>query len=82
MREDLHAPGRRPILAGLLPGVQGEVPAGGRPYPKVPEMREGFHFSVKRPALAEVLPGMSGKAYQAIRLTLWENCLMKIKTGR
>ena len=61
MRENLHSSGKRPILAGLLPGVQGEVPAGGRPYQKVPEMREDFHFSVKHPALAEVLPGMPGK---------------------
>ena len=46
MREDLHSSGRRPILAGLLPGVQGEVPAGADHHKKVPKMREDLYLSV------------------------------------
>ena len=57
MREVLHSSGKCPELAGLLPGVQGEVPAGADhhkkvPKPagadhhkKVPKMREDLHLS-------------------------------------
>ena len=46
MREDLHSSGKCPELAGLLPGVQGEVPAGGDHHKKVPKMREDLYLSV------------------------------------
>ena len=62
MREDLHSSGKCPALAGLLSGVQGEIPAGGEHHQKVPEMREDLHFPVKRPSLAKILPGMPGEA--------------------
>ena len=61
MREDIHASGTCPALAGLLPGVQGEIPAGRVPHQKVSEMRKDLHLPIKRPELAKILPGMSGK---------------------
>ena len=62
MREDLHSSGKCPELAGLLPGVQGEVPAGADHHKKVPKMREDLHIPVRRPAMAEILSGVSEKA--------------------
>ena len=62
MREDLYTSGECSALAGLLPGVQGEIPAGRVPHQKVPEMREDLHIPVKRPSLAKILPGMPGEA--------------------
>ena len=61
MREDFHASGKCPALAGLLPGVQGEIPAGRVPHQKVSEMRKDLHLSIKRSELAKILPGMLGK---------------------
>ena len=58
MREDLHSSGKCPALAGLLSGVQGQVPAGGDHYQKVSEMREDLYFPVKRTALAKILPAV------------------------
>ena len=46
MRKDLHSSGKCPELAGLLPGVQGEVPAGADHHKKVPKMREDLYLSV------------------------------------
>ena len=59
VRKDLHSSGKCPALAGYLPGVQGEVSAGGDHHKKVPKMREDLHIPVRRPAMAEILPGVS-----------------------
>ena len=67
MREDIYTAGKCSALAGLLSGVQGEVPAGGYPYQKVPEMREDLYFPVKCRTLAEILPGMPEKACRRIQ---------------
>lgn len=63
LRENFYAAGKCPALAGLLPGVQGEIPAGRVPHQKVSEMRKDLHLPIKRPELAKILPGMSEKAY-------------------
>ena len=62
VRKDLHSSGKCPALAGHLPGVQGEVSAGGDHHEKVPKMREDLHIPVRRPAMAEILSGVSEKA--------------------
>ena len=61
VRKDLHSSGKCPALARYLPGVQGEVSAGGDHHEKVPKMREDLHIPVRRPAMAEILPGVSEK---------------------
>ena len=58
MWEDFHSSGKCPALAGLLSGVQGQVPAGGDHYQKVSKMREDLHFPVKCIALAKILPAV------------------------
>ena len=70
VRKDLHASGKCPALAGHLPGVQGEVSAGGDHHKKVPKMREDLHIPVRRPAMAEILPGVSEKAEVGSSMTL------------
>ena len=62
LREDLHASGKCPTLAGLLPGVQGQVSAGADHYREVPEMREDLHIPFKRPPLAKILPRLQEEA--------------------
>ena len=61
MREDVYAPGERPALAGLLPGMPGES-SGNHDNKDVPWLREELLVPIDRPALAQLLPGMSGKA--------------------
>jgi len=61
VREDFHAPGGGPALAGLVPGVQGPVSAGGGDHADLPGMRAELHLFFRRWAMAEILPGMSGE---------------------
>ena len=55
VREDVHAPGGGAALAGLLPGMPGEVPAGGNHHEGVPPLRKALRIPVLRQALAEIL---------------------------
>ncbi|MBR6258966.1 MAG: hypothetical protein IKR21_02015 [Oscillospiraceae bacterium] len=61
MRENVYPPGKRPALAGLLPGMPGE--SSCRIDNKdTPGLRQELHIPLDRPALAELLPGMSGNS--------------------
>ena len=62
MREDIYPPGGGSGLAGLLPGLPGEVSAGGNAHGNVPPLREGFHIRFIRKALAQILWGLSDEA--------------------
>ncbi len=62
LREDLYPAGKCPALAGLLPGVQSQIQAGGKTDREMPQVREDIHLPVRRTALAPVLSGVSGKA--------------------
>ena len=44
MRQDVHPPGGGAALAGLLPGMPGEVSAGGDDYANLPGMRAALHI--------------------------------------
>ena len=46
-------------MAGLLSGVQGEVPPGGADHPEMQGLRKGFYLFVRCSALAEILSGVS-----------------------
>ena len=61
LRKDLYTPGKRPALAGLLPGMSGEEPGVRDDFHKVPELREGIFIFHGAETLAEILPGMQQK---------------------
>ena len=57
LRKDVYPPGKRPALAGLLPGVQ--VEGSGRDnHKEMPEVRKGILVFVFPQPLAEELSGM------------------------
>lgn len=62
LREDVYPPGGSAALAGLLPGLPGEGPAGGDDHQAMPPLREGLHVRLLRKALAEDLPVLPGEA--------------------
>ena len=68
MREDGDAPGKRSVLAGLLPGVQGEVPSGREDHENMPAMREILFVLIDGKALATVLPGLLGESMIVAKL--------------
>ena len=59
LRKDLHTPGKRPALAGLLPGMPGEEPGVRDDFQNVPGLREGLFVFLNAETMAEILPGMS-----------------------
>ena len=62
MRKDVYPSGERSALAGLLPGVQRESPAGAADHPKLPGLRAELHFPGGCKALAGLLHGVPGEA--------------------
>ena len=62
LRADLHAPGERPALAGLLPELQGKAPVAGDGHTDLPQLRAELHLFHTPAALAEILPVLQDKA--------------------
>lgn len=62
MWQDVFPPGGGAALAGLLPGMPGEAPAGGDDHQDVPQMWAQLHIRILRPAMAQILPGLPGEA--------------------
>jgi hypothetical protein len=62
LRADLHAPGERPALAGLLPCVQGKASVAGDSHTYLPQLRAQLHLFHTAAALAEILPVLQDKA--------------------
>jgi hypothetical protein len=58
LRKDLYTPGKRPALAGLLPGMSGEEAGVRDDFQNVPGLREGLFVFRGVETLAEILPGM------------------------
>jgi len=62
MRKDVYPSGECSELADILPGVQGEVSAGGDDHQSMPEMRQELYLSFRRTAMAEILSGVPDRA--------------------
>ena len=58
MREDIHPSGRGPALAGLLPAMQGKVPAGGNDHEDLSPLWTALHIPLVRQAMAQILPNL------------------------
>ena len=61
MREDIYTSRGCPILAGLLPGMQGKGPACGDDHKNMQALRKTVWFFIGASVLAALLPGMSEK---------------------
>jgi hypothetical protein len=59
LRKDLYTPGKRPALAGLLPGMPGEEAGVRDDFQNVPGLRERLFVFRNAETMAEILPGMS-----------------------
>ena len=49
-------------MAGLLPALQGEIPAGGNHHKDLPPLWTALHFPFLRQTVAQNLPGLQGAA--------------------